>query len=161
MGQMVMTSIYITPAQKRALMRRAKQRRTTLSEEIRSALYKHLHEIEEPDHASFAMPSPAPGKTVDRMVKKLDKATVMLADMQIEVNAMRHLMWKAASQLEQGTDATRATQLAVTYARRKTMKIADDGLQIFGGHGFIREYPVEMWYRNTRTVTVLEGLAAL
>lgn len=82
MGQMVMTSIYITPAQKRALMRRAKQRRTTLSEEIRSALQKHLHEIEEPDQASFAMPSPGPVKTVDRMVKKLDKATVMLADMQ-------------------------------------------------------------------------------
>ena len=41
------------------------------------------------------------------------------------------------------------------------MKIADNGLQVFGGHGYIRDYPVEMWYRNARTVTVLEGLATL
>ena len=85
----------------------------------------------------------------------------MLAEMRIEVNSMRWLIWKAASQLEQGTDATRATTLARTYVTREAMKIADNGLQIFGGHGFIREYPVEMWYRNARSVTVLEGLAAL
>jgi acyl-CoA dehydrogenase len=85
----------------------------------------------------------------------------MLAEMQIEVSAMRHMLWKAASELEAGIDATRSTQLAQTYVVREAMKIADNGLQIYGGHGFIREYPVEMWYRNTRTLTVLEGIAAL
>jgi len=85
----------------------------------------------------------------------------MLAEMQIEVNAMRHLVWKAASQLEQGLDATKATQLAQVYMKRETMKIADNGLQIFGGHGYIRDYPLEMWYRNARTVTVLESAAAV
>jgi alkylation response protein AidB-like acyl-CoA dehydrogenase len=85
----------------------------------------------------------------------------MLADMQIEVNAMRHLVWKGASLLENGLDATRSTQLAQTYARRETIKIADDGLQIFGGHGYIRDYPLEMWYRNARTISVLEGAAAV
>jgi alkylation response protein AidB-like acyl-CoA dehydrogenase len=85
----------------------------------------------------------------------------MLAEMQIEVNAMRLLVWKAASQLEQGTDATKATQLAQAYMKRETMKIADNGLQIFGGHGYIRDYPLEMWYRNARTVTVLESAAAV
>ena len=40
-------------------------------------------------------------------------------------------------------------------------EIADNGLQIFGGHGYIRDYPVEMWYRNTRTITVVDTLAAL
>ncbi len=84
-----------------------------------------------------------------------------LAEMEIEVDSMRHLVWKAASQLEQGTDATRASTLAQTYVCRETMKIADNGLQIFGGHGFIRDYPVEMWYRNARALTVLEGLAAV
>ena len=85
----------------------------------------------------------------------------MLAEMKIEVNSMRWLVWKGASQLEQGADATRAATLAQTYVTREAMKIADNGLQVFGGHGYIREYPVEMWYRNARTVTVLEGLAAL
>ena len=39
--------------------------------------------------------------------------------------------------------------------------LADNGIQIFGGHGFIREYPVEMWFRNVRTLSVLEGLASV
>ena len=85
----------------------------------------------------------------------------MLADMAIELNSMRWLIWKAASQLERGLDATRATTLAQTYTNRESMKIADNGVQIFGGHGYIRDYPVEMWYRNARTLTVLDGLCAL
>lgn len=85
----------------------------------------------------------------------------MLADMQIEVNSMRWLLWKGASRLERGLDPTREAALAHDYVAREAMKAADDGLQILGGHGFIREYPVEMWYRNARTVTVLEGLASL
>ncbi|MFQ5513972.1 MAG: acyl-CoA dehydrogenase family protein [Myxococcota bacterium] len=85
----------------------------------------------------------------------------MLAEMQIEVNSMRWLVWKAASQLEHGLDAVPATALAQSYVCRETMKIGDNGVQILGGHGYIREYPVEMWYRNARTLTVLEGLAAL
>ncbi|MGH9885316.1 MAG: acyl-CoA dehydrogenase family protein, partial [bacterium] len=85
----------------------------------------------------------------------------MLAEMQIEVNSMRHLVWKAASQLENGADATRETTLAQTYVNREVMKLADNGLQIFGGHGFIREYPVEMWYRNARALTVNEAVCAL
>jgi alkylation response protein AidB-like acyl-CoA dehydrogenase len=85
----------------------------------------------------------------------------MLAEMQIEVNAMRWLVWKAASRLESGLDATRESQVAQTYVAREAMKIADDGLQIYGGHGYIREYPVELWYRNARTLTVLESVAAL
>ncbi len=85
----------------------------------------------------------------------------MLAEMQIEVNSMRWLIWKAASRLESGVDATRATTLAQTYVNRETMKIADNGVQVLGGHGFIRDYPVEMWYRNARTLTVLDGLCAL
>ena len=51
--------------------------------------------------------------------------------------------------------------LAQTYTNRETMKIADNGLQTFGGHGFIREYPVEMWYRNARALTVSEGVVCL
>ena len=41
------------------------------------------------------------------------------------------------------------------------MWIADQGGQTLGGHGFIREHPVELWYRNARTLSVLEGMLAL
>jgi alkylation response protein AidB-like acyl-CoA dehydrogenase len=85
----------------------------------------------------------------------------MLAEMQIEVNSMRWLVWKAASFLEQERDATREITLASIYVQREAMKIADNGLQVFGGHGYIRDYPVEMWYRNARTLTLIDALAAL
>jgi len=84
-----------------------------------------------------------------------------LAEMQMEVECMRWMTWKAASQLEQGIDATRSTHLARAYAADKGMWIADNGVQVLGGHGFIREHPVEMWYRNARTLGVLEGLASV
>ena len=84
-----------------------------------------------------------------------------LADMKIECNSMRWLLWKAASYLEHGLDASKQTALAHVYAQREVMKIADNGLQVFGGHGYIRDYPVEMWYRNARTITVLDTVASL
>jgi alkylation response protein AidB-like acyl-CoA dehydrogenase len=71
------------------------------------------------------------------------------------------MAWKAASRLERGLDATREAHLARVYCARQAMKIADDGVQVLGGHGFIREHPVEMWYRNVRTLGVLEGAALL
>lgn len=83
-----------------------------------------------------------------------------LADMHIETESMRWMVWKAASQLEQGTDATKATTLARHYVNKHALKIADDGVQIFGGHGYIRDFPLEMWLRNARTLTVLEGAVA-
>ncbi len=97
----------------------------------------------------------------DQPIAQKQTIAFMLAEMQIELNAMRWLLWKAASDLESGVDATRSTQLAQTYATREAMKIADNGLQVYGGHGYIRDYPIEMWYRNTRSLTVLESIAAL
>ena len=83
-----------------------------------------------------------------------------LADMRIETDAMRWLTWKAASQLEAGLDASVAAHQARAYTATHAMRIADDGVQVLGGHGFIREHPVEMWFRNARTLGVLEGAAS-
>jgi alkylation response protein AidB-like acyl-CoA dehydrogenase len=84
-----------------------------------------------------------------------------LAEMHMEVESMRWMIWKAASELERGLDATRSAHLARAYAAEKAMWIADHGVQVLGGHGFIREHPVEMWYRNARTLSVLEGLVTV
>jgi acyl-CoA dehydrogenase len=94
-------------------------------------------------------------------IAKKQTIAFWLADMKIEINSMRWLIWKAASYLDHGRDATRETTLATIYAQREIMKIVDNGLQIFGGHGYIRDYPVEMWYRNGRTVTVLDAVASV
>lgn len=84
-----------------------------------------------------------------------------LAEMHMEVESMRWMIWKAAGDLEHGRDATRSAQLARLYAAEKAMWIADNGVQVLGGHGFIREHPVELWYRSVRTASVLEGTVAV
>ncbi|WP_321818690.1 MULTISPECIES: acyl-CoA dehydrogenase [unclassified Paraburkholderia] len=84
-----------------------------------------------------------------------------IADMHIDVAAMRLMAWRAAFELGNGRIATRTSQLAYTYAASKSMSIADEGLQIFGGHGFVREHPIEMWYRNARAISMLEGVAGV
>jgi alkylation response protein AidB-like acyl-CoA dehydrogenase len=94
-------------------------------------------------------------------IGKKQSIAFMIAEMHMECEAMRPMVWKAASFLENGLDARKASVLAHDYARRRAMKIADDGVQVFGGHGFIRDLPLEMWLRNTRALTVLDapGLA--
>jgi len=83
----------------------------------------------------------------------------MIAEMAYEVDAMRLLTWKAASALENGKDARRESYLAKLYAGDMTMKITDYGVQILGGHGYVRDHPVERYYRNGRGIAILEGMA--
>ncbi|MCP4681204.1 MAG: hypothetical protein GY864_02600 [Desulfobacterales bacterium] len=93
-------------------------------------------------------------------IAKKQAIAFMLAEMYTETESMRWLVWKAASQLDQNIDATKATTLAQHYVNKNTIEIADNGVQVFGGHGYIRDYPVEMWLRNARTLTVMEGTVA-
>ena len=76
---------------------------------------------------------------------------------------MRWLVWQAASgrraRRPRRRPARRITRNG--YAEEKSMWIADNGVQVLGGHGFIREHPVELWYRNARTLGVLEGLLSV
>jgi alkylation response protein AidB-like acyl-CoA dehydrogenase len=97
----------------------------------------------------------------DEPISKKQSIAFRLAEMQIEQHALRMLVWQAASLLEHGEDATRAAWHARSYAAEKSMWIADNGVQVLGGHGFIREHPVEMWFRNARTLGVVEGMTAL
>ncbi len=85
----------------------------------------------------------------------------MVANMAIEVDAMRLLVWRAASRAEQGLDFHKETYLARVLCAEKSMEIGTNGVQLLGGHGFTREHPVEQWYRNLRAVAVLEGAAAV
>lgn len=107
----------------------------------------------------YAIPYAKDREAFDEAIAKKQAIAFTLADMCIEVDAMRWLVWQAASKLERGLDATREAQLARIYCARQAMKIADDGVQVLGGHGFIREHPVELWYRNARILGVLDGAA--
>jgi alkylation response protein AidB-like acyl-CoA dehydrogenase len=81
-----------------------------------------------------------------------------LADMHIALGSMRWMGLKAAAELDAAPSAQRSARLAQLFATDAAMRIADEGLQVFGGHGFTRDLPLEMWYRNARSLSVLDGL---
>jgi alkylation response protein AidB-like acyl-CoA dehydrogenase len=85
----------------------------------------------------------------------------MLAEMAIEIDASRLLTWEAAWKLDRGEDATREAYLAKNYASNMALKVTDNALQVLGGHGYIREHPVELWVRNARGFATFDGLVTL
>jgi alkylation response protein AidB-like acyl-CoA dehydrogenase len=80
-----------------------------------------------------------------------------VADIGIESEAMRLTTYRAASRADQGQDFGRETALARRLCSRKGMEIGSEGVQLLGGHGFVKEHPVERWYRDLRAAGVMEG----
>ena len=72
---------------------------------------------------------------------------------------MRLMVWEAAWEIDEGRDASKSAYIALTNAAETAMMVTDRAVQILGGHGYIREHPVEMWFRNGRGFAPMEGLA--
>ena len=86
----------------------------------------------------------------------------MLAEMRTEIEAIRLLTWEAAWKLDNNKeDAFTDAYLASTGAADMAMMVTDRAVQILGGHGYIREHPVEMWMRNGRGFAMFTGLAVV
>jgi alkylation response protein AidB-like acyl-CoA dehydrogenase len=85
----------------------------------------------------------------------------MLAEMAIEIDATRLLVWEAAAALDRGEDALMESYQARNYAAQSSLMVTDNAVQILGGHGYIREHPVEMFLRNARAFGMLEGIATV
>jgi len=84
----------------------------------------------------------------------------MLAEMGVEIEATRLLTWEAAWKLDSGKeDASCEAYLAATSAADMVMMVTDRAVQILGGHGYIRDHPVEMWMRVGRGFATFTGLA--
>jgi len=81
----------------------------------------------------------------------------MISNLAIETDSMRMLTWRAASRLEQGLPAHRETALARLLCGEKAMEAGTNGVQLLGGHGFVKEHPVERWYRDLRSVATQAG----
>ena len=81
-----------------------------------------------------------------------------LAEMCTDIDAARLMVWEAAWRLDQGLDATRETRITKSFCDDTALMVADRAVQILGGHGYIRDFPVELWLRNARSFAVLEGL---
>jgi len=85
----------------------------------------------------------------------------ILADMAIEIDAARLLVWEAAFELDKGRDALKESYLAKNYVAQSALKVTDNGVQVLGGHGYIREHPVEMWLRDARGFSAIDGIATV
>jgi alkylation response protein AidB-like acyl-CoA dehydrogenase len=84
-----------------------------------------------------------------------------IADIAIELEGLRLVTLRAAARAEQGKPYAREVALARKLATDKGMQIGSAGVQLLGGHGFVKEHPVERWYRDLRAVGVLEGVVLL
>jgi acyl-CoA dehydrogenase len=83
----------------------------------------------------------------------------LLAEIAIDIDAARLMTWEAAWRLDRGMNATKEAYLAKTFADDMVMRAVDGGVQVLGGHGYIREFPVELWFRNGRGFVTFDGLA--
>ena len=81
----------------------------------------------------------------------------MVANIAIELDGMRLVTYKAASRAARGKDFSREVALARNLCAEKGMQIGLDGVQVLGGHGFVKEHPVERWYRDLRAIGLMEG----
>lgn len=84
-----------------------------------------------------------------------------IADMAIEVDAARLLVWEAAWRVDQGKDIQRYAALVKAQIEKMSLFVTDAGVQILGGHGYIREHPSERWLRDARGFAAFEGLAII
>jgi alkylation response protein AidB-like acyl-CoA dehydrogenase len=80
-----------------------------------------------------------------------------VSDIGIETDGMRLAVYRAAARADRGDDFAREAALARRLCAAKGMAIGSDGVQLLGGHGFVKEHPVERWYRDLRAAGVMEG----
>jgi len=85
----------------------------------------------------------------------------LVADMAAEIEASRLLVWQAAWLLDQGERATLQSSYAKRFAADTAMKVTTDAVQIFGGYGYIKEYPVEKLMRDAKLFQIYEGTSQI
>jgi acyl-CoA dehydrogenase len=86
---------------------------------------------------------------------------IMIADMAAELHAARLLAWQAAAQLDAGERNTLVSSYAKRLAADTAMKACTDAVQIFGGYGYSREYPVEKLFRDAKLIQIYEGTSQI
>jgi alkylation response protein AidB-like acyl-CoA dehydrogenase len=84
-----------------------------------------------------------------------------LAEMQTNIEAARMLTYRAAWMKDNGIPNTKEAAEAKLFASEIAEKAANEAIQIFGGYGFIKEYPVEKYYRDAKLLTIGEGTSEI
>jgi acyl-CoA dehydrogenase len=85
----------------------------------------------------------------------------IIADMATEIEAARLLTWKSAVMLDQGERNTLVSSHAKRFAADTAMKVATEAVQVYGGYGFIKDYPVEKLFRDAKIMQLYEGTSQI
>ena len=85
----------------------------------------------------------------------------MIADMATKIEAARLLVWQSAVLLDQGKRNTLAASHAKRFAADSAMEVTVDAVQVYGGYGFIKEYPVEKLMRDAKIMQLYEGTSQI
>jgi alkylation response protein AidB-like acyl-CoA dehydrogenase len=84
-----------------------------------------------------------------------------LADMATKIEASRLLTYRAAVMKDRGQNTTKESAMAKLYASESSVWVADRAVQIFGGYGFVKDFPVEKFYRDVKLCTIGEGTSEI
>ncbi len=109
----------------------------------------------------FALQYSMERKQFGRAIAKQQAIQFMLADMAMEIQAARLLCWDAAWLLDQGEPNTKESSMAKAYAADIGMKVTTDAVQIVGGMGYMRDYPVEKFMRDAKIMQIYEGTSQI
>src|SRR3954466_5928983 len=99
--------------------------------------------------------------TFDMPIAMHQGVNFMIADMAPEIEASRLLTWQAAWMLDQGERATLYSSFAKRFAADTAMKVTTDAVQVFGGYGYMKEYPVEKLMRDAKLFQIYEGTSQI
>jgi len=96
-------------------------------------------------------------KTFGKPIVENQAIQFMLADMEIQTVAARELVWKNARQLDVGIYDSKLGAIVKTFSSDTVMKVTTDAVQIFGGYGYMKDYPVEKLMRDAKIWQIFEG----
>ena len=96
-----------------------------------------------------------------QLISKFQGLRFIIADMAMEIEAARQLTLSAAAMKDRGENHTLQASMAKLFASEMVNRITAKALQLHGGYGFIREYPVERYYRDARVFTIYEGTSEI
>ena len=100
-------------------------------------------------------------KQFSRPISEFQAIQHKLVDMAVDLDAARLLNYRAAWMLDRGQRVTRESAMAKLFASEAAVRIAGEAVQIHGGYGFIKDYPVEKFYRDVKLCTIGEGTSEI
>ena len=100
-------------------------------------------------------------KQFGRPISEFQAIQHKLVDMAVDIDAARLLNYRAAWMLDRGMRVTRESSMAKLFASEAAVRIANEAVQIHGGYGFIKDYPVEKFYRDVKLCTIGEGTSEI